>query len=291
MSANNTFGTVGSWPAAQRSPTRRLGKPTESPLCLESLEERRLFSFSFSNGVLGIEGTQNSDVSDVRMSNWGTPDDLSDDRVVASLDRQDGSSESISIRLWDRISLPGPFGAPREYVYQRRVTQIVFNGGDGDDAFVNQTDIRTHAHGGQGDDSLTGGGGDDSLYGNGDDDVLRGGAGADLLWGDDDILRADAGNDHLYGDGGDDYLYGFSGNDYLDGGSQNDHLYGGTGRDSLYGRDGDDYLHGGVDRVRDELWGGNGFDTFRNDWWSDARIGLNLDQPMDRQAGEPIVNE
>jgi Ca2+-binding RTX toxin-like protein len=86
------------------------------------------------------------------------------------------------------------------------VKSILFNGGAGDDSFTNNTAIRSIAHGGAGNDHLTGGRGKDLLEGDAGNDVLDGRSG-------DDVLDGGAGNDHLNGDDGHDVLRGGPGRD------------------------------------------------------------------------------
>jgi Ca2+-binding RTX toxin-like protein len=63
------------------------------------------------------------------------------------------------------------------------VRGILFGGQGGDDVLVNDTNLRTVARGGSGDDVLLGGGGNDVLSGGPGDDVLAGGGGNDVLLG------------------------------------------------------------------------------------------------------------
>ncbi len=80
------------------------------------------------------------------------------------------------------------------------VSRILFTGGDGDDRFVNRTDIDSEAHGGDGDDTLVGGAGDDALFGDRGRDRIRGRRG-------NDSLRGGLGRDRLEGgSGSDDFL-------------------------------------------------------------------------------------
>lgn len=63
------------------------------------------------------------------------------------------------------------------------VRGILFGGQGGDDVLVNDTNLRTVARGGSGEDVLLGGGGNDVLTGGPGDDVLAGGGGNDVLLG------------------------------------------------------------------------------------------------------------
>ena len=144
--------------------------------------------------------------------------------------------------------------------------RVYFYGYDGDDVFVNLTNLNAYAYGGRGNDVLANGflgfssAGHATFYGGDDDDFLYGGLN----------------NDHLYGGSGKDTLYGDAGSDYLSGGTGSDHLYGGAG---------DDTLDGGVGDTRDFLNGGAGRDRFRLDWTRNADDALvNVDAPSDFSA-------
>ncbi|WP_425490124.1 beta strand repeat-containing protein, partial [Azospirillum tabaci] len=92
------------------------------------------------------------------------------------------------------------------------------DGGAGNDVLSLDNLSYGYAHGGLGDDSLTGGSGIQWLYG-------------------------DAGNDTLSGGAGNDSLDGGAGNDSLDGGAGNDALYSGSGIDTLTGGSGGDVFN------------------------------------------------
>lgn len=136
-----------------------------------------------------------------------------------------------------------------------RVGTVEFQGGDGNDRFVNYVrslPVRAFGNGGNdylegydANDYLDGGSGNDTLKGYGGHDTLIGGSQSDTLEGMD-------GNDVLRGDSGADKLYGGIGNDFL---------YGGAGADQLFGGEGDDVLFGGVGEA-DRLTGGAGKDRF-----------------------------
>ena len=106
----------------------------------------------------------------------------------------------------------------RQYgpIARSAVSSIHFEGGDGNDRFVNRTDLPSVARGGRGRDRLVGGRGDDELFGENNHDRIRGRGG-------DDTLKGGAGSDRLFGG---------HGNDVLDGGpGRNDRLVGGKGFD------------------------------------------------------------
>ncbi|HYD66920.1 hypothetical protein [Azospirillum sp.] len=98
-----------------------------------------------------------------------------------------------------------------------------------------------------------------SVYGQGGNDSIVGGIQADYLDG-------GAGTDNLFGHSGDDTLLGQDGDDDLDGDQGHDFLIGGTGWDVLYGGkysgSGNDTLNGGGSYYEDELYGGDGNDTY-----------------------------
>ncbi|NQV23898.1 MAG: hypothetical protein HQ518_05965 [Rhodopirellula sp.] len=82
---------------------------------------------------------------------------------------------------------------------------------------------------------VNGGSGDDLVLGSGGNDQLSGGAGSDTLIG-------GAGNDSLSGGDGNDTLRGSAGRDHLDGGTGDDRLYGQSGADVLIQSVGDNHL-------------------------------------------------
>ncbi|GLY05179.1 MULTISPECIES: calcium-binding protein [Actinoplanes] len=110
---------------------------------------------------------------------------------------------------------------------------------DRNDRITNNTRLALVAHGGAGNDTITGGSSADSLYGGAGKDTIHGRGGADYVVGDsgDDKLYGDAGNDELYGDTGSDTLHGGAGTDALSGDQGKDKLYGGAGNDYLTGED------------------------------------------------------
>jgi hypothetical protein len=162
------------------------------------------------------------------------------------------------------------FNGQAKEIAAGRARMIVFHGRSGNDTFINETDIRSVAFGGAGDDSLTGGlgadqligqDGDDALAGGDNRDNLEGGRGADDLSGGDgrDTLRGGPGDDDLNGDDGPDRLDGGLGDDDLDGGLDDDRLNGQQGDDLADGGDGDDVIQG--DAGFDSLFGSAGDDS------------------------------
>ncbi len=135
---------------------------------LENLEARRVpAAVSLSHGVLTINGTDAADTAVVTQAHG---------RITVQL--SGGVTEVDSFKKSD-------------------VRLIVFNGGAGDDVFVNLTSVRALALGGPGNDVLIGGTNNDILIGGPGNDVIIGRAGNDVLEGDDgnDLLMDDRGRD------------------------------------------------------------------------------------------------
>ena len=105
-------------------------------------------------------------------------------------------------------------------------------------------------------------------HGGGGDDGLSGTPNGDRLFGDDggDRLEAKDGNDQLDGGAGDDYLYDGPGDDAATAGPGNDNFYPGPGRDTFSGGVGDDTV-------------------FYSDRTAPVTVTLN-DQPDDGESGE-----
>ncbi len=174
--------------------------------------------------------------------------DATDNVAIVSL--SDDASEYV-------VSLDGNETSFNESL----VSTIRFRGWNGDDRFVNQTNLVSSAFGGLGNDSLTGGTNLDFLQGEDGDDTLRGLAGNDILFGGlgNDQLFGSFGNDRLTGGGGSDEIFGGGGLDQISGGQGADTLSGGIGADEINGDGGDDYISGGAGA--DMLFGGTGNDT------------------------------
>ncbi|MGL4460766.1 MAG: calcium-binding protein, partial [Planctomycetia bacterium] len=111
------------------------------------------------------------------------------------------------------------------------VTALVFNGGNGDDMFVNRAGLPSIASGGNGADYLVGGTADDVLKGDNGADNLEDVGGNNTIFGGNgnDNVDTGAGNHTIFGEGGDDVLYALLGNNLLDGGRGRDILMGGAG--------------------------------------------------------------
>ena len=191
-------------------------------LKVEHLERRELLAVVLDGDVLRITGTDSADTAAI------DPFTQNEEQwVTATLNGQSSQYAASSIR------------------------KIVFTGNDGDDFFVNNSNLQSHIWGNAGVDTLIGGGGNDRVYGGSWADSLAGGAGNDRIYG-------SGGDDTMYGGTGDDSIYGHSGDDMLYGEGGNDSIRGSSGDDILFGGEGDDFLHGHTGY--DELYGGNGND-------------------------------
>jgi Ca2+-binding RTX toxin-like protein len=176
---------------------------------LEDLEDRRLLAagISFSGGVVTITGTDAAD------------------RAVVTQRRGNLT-----------VTLSGGASATQTF-HRSDVKRIIFDGGAGDDVFVNLSSVRALALGGDGNDLLIGGRANDILIGGAGNDILIGGRGNDRLMGGDgnDTLNGGRDNDHLFGEAGDDR--------FLDDPGRDD-LHPGPGRDELHVRREDRVVNG-----------------------------------------------
>lgn len=208
-------------------------KAADTHLRGEQLEERRMLAVSsvdLRSNVLVIESDDLP--TDVQTTIRG-------DRVVVT--------DISASRTWS--------------FKQTDVRKIVFEGGDGNDRYVNKAkNLPVTAFGRKGDDYLHGGHREDRLYGGSGNDTLIGGRGDDFLNGGkgNDFIHGGAGNDTIRGGDGDDILKGGSGDDALFGGHGRDRLFGGFGNDRLFGQAGDDSLWANMGV--DQLFGGDGDD-------------------------------
>lgn len=149
-----------------------------------------------------------------------------------------------------------------------RVGTVEFQGGAGNDRFVNNVEnLSTRAFGNAGNDYLEGYNAVDIFVGGDGDDVLVGYGGNDQLWGGN-------GNDVIRGGNGDDQLMGDDGDDHLNGQAGNDQLWGGNGNDVLVTID---------SGTGDTLVGNAGLDTF----WVD-RNGSSSDSVRDASTGDKV---
>lgn len=246
-----------------------------SHLGVESLEGRIVLAASVTldrTGTLRINGSQ------------------SDDSVVVTVRRS-----QVVVTQTDAAAKVFALG---------RVRSIAFSGLGGNDAFTNNTAIRSVADGGIGADTLRGGsnrdvlrGGDDSdsLYGNGHDDTIDGGAGDDRIVGGagHDVLVGAAGKDDIHGEDGNDRISGGADDDLIQGGRGNDVAGGGDGADAMYGNDGNDQLYGENDDDllsgndgNDDLFGQQGDDSLDGDAGDDRLFGgTGDDEDLDEDDG------
>lgn len=153
-------------------------------LCIELLEDRVVMASDagmfLSEGVLRVEGTNIADTAEIRIIG---------DQIKAQLNGQSANFRAVD------------------------VSKIVFRGNDGNDSFVNYSNIAAQAYGGAGDDVFNASysSGNHQLYGEGGNDTLYAGQGSDLLDGGDgdDVVNASygSGTNLLYGGAGDDRMY------------------------------------------------------------------------------------
>jgi len=120
--------------------------------------------------------------------------------------KSDGASDQVFVSEAGGqvlVSINGQMQAP---IARSAVQSITFDGGAGDDIFVNSTSIFSVAVGGSGRDLLVGGSAGNVLFGGTGNDVLVGGAGNDFLIG-------ESGNDVVFGGAGRDVIFGGAGRD------------------------------------------------------------------------------
>ncbi len=228
------------------------------------------FSFVFTFGATTF--AQTNSVYDregwIELVNHDCPDVLPNGLWIDGTD----SDDRATVQVVDNEILIILNGSSFSYPLSG-IEKITFNGYDGDDLFVNRTQIRVLALGGDGNDrlisrsaagSLLGQSGDDTLVGSAERDFISGGRGDDWIFGDDgnDFIWADHdfsdGHDTVFGGDGDDEIRTFGGDDFIAGGNGNDLVYSGIGDDVVYGGDGNDFVHAGWGD--DEVFGGNGSD-------------------------------
>jgi hypothetical protein len=181
-----------------------------------------------------------------------------------------GDSVEVSQQTsWLTVASRRAGGSPTTYFPAMQVNEIVFQGSQYDDLFINNTYKTSQAHGLGGSDVLWGGFAADSLYGDDGNDFLGSRAGVDALFGglgndildsggDSDLLVGDAGNDTIKGGAGNDIVFGGAGNDWIFGGDDNDLIFGGEGNDTIEGNSGADSIAG--EGGNDSILGGVGQD-------------------------------
>ena len=163
--------------------------------------------------------------------------------------KTDNASTSVQVQQAPNQIVIKDLSSAKSWSYaSSRVGQVEFQGGAGNDRFVNLVaNLPVRAFGFGGDDYLEGYNGADTFDGGAGNDKLVGYGGNDLMFG-------GSGNDVLLGMNGNDQLVGQDGDDHLNGGAGNDKMGGGNGNDVLIAIDGltGDYAQG--DAGRDTAW-------------------------------------
>ncbi len=223
--------------------------------------------------------------------------------------RADDFGASVEIRRVGASIVAKDLTAARSWSFtSSAIDKVVFEGGAGDDSFVNKamylpsvaygrggndylrgSNVTDWLLGGTGNDVIYGRGGEDFLWGDAGDDEMFGNAGDDQLVGGDgdDLLEGQIGDDSIWGDDGDDVLIGRGGDDRLIGGNGNDHLNGCAGWDRMWGGAGDDVFVAIDAGVSDWMAGHEGKDTFWVDkagWTKDAIADAGLDDKVQEVA-------
>lgn len=218
--------------APQGSAKRKL-KAVDHGLASESLEQRQVMSVTnpwFSGSMLVVPTDNNA--TNVELISSGS-----------NLVVRDHSSN----RSWTYAA--------------SQVSQVEFQGGNGNDRFVNNFySMSVRAFGGGGNDYLEGYNGNDIFVGGSGNDTLVGYGGNDQMWGGD-------GNDVLLGGNGNDDLMGGAGNDHLNGQADIDRFWGGDGNDVMIAIDGNTGEFVQSDSGYDILW------VDRNGWSTDGMAG------------------
>lgn len=221
---------------------------------LESLEGRRLFSATVSegyNGVYEVHGTADDDVIQIRVNQDAGTFTLDDttytDVAYISVHGYDGNdfisviSEDGSGSIGASISADGGTdtvllnfdgaiwgGDAKDIIYLADATRGEVYGGDGnDEVYLSGTSADGYVDGGSGNDYI-------DATGNYAAATLHGGSGNDEIHGSpyDDQIHGDSGNDVLYGEDGNDVFYVRDG--------ERDEIHGGAGTDVAYADVNDD---------------------------------------------------
>lgn len=173
--------------------------------------------------------------------------------------KTDNAATNVSVKQNGTNVVISEDGTSLSWSYAKsQVKQVEFQGGTGNDRFINWINtipIRVFADGGN-----------DYIEGYGANDLMQGGDG-------NDTLKGFNGNDTLFGEAGNDLLLGLGGNDQLVGGDGNDQLNGQAGNDSLWGQNGDDVLIAIDGGTKDYTEGGAGRDAI----WVDKK-GATIDR-------------
>lgn len=156
-------------------------------MLLESLESRRMFD---ATGIISADTSTVQPLvipSEIRIVDGSLRID-----AVASMAQNikvttDGDTVAVESK--------GKGSMPKISFARAEIVDILFIGSEGDDIFVNETDIDSIAFGRGGNDRLVGGSGNDDLFGGAGNDRLYGGEGVDVLVG-------GGGTDRLFEDSG-----------------------------------------------------------------------------------------
>ena len=164
-------------------------------------------------------------------------------------------------------------------------SDVLFDGGSGNDFFSNEGSGDVEVYGGSGHDILIGGSGNDELFGGDGDDEIQGYAGSDTIEGNDgdDMISGGDGDDTISGDAGADTIEGNTGNDAITGGTEDDAIVGGLGDDNLAGNEGNDVVvgdlgdvaifPGGFLRMASLVFANGGNDIITGDAGADLLVG------------------
>ena len=159
---------------------------------------------------------------------------LSDDRVNIRYNDVDDPSRVF-------VNFNGDFHA---FGSIDEIERVVFLGRQGDDTFINRTNLNATVYAHEGNDHIVGGNGHNRIQGGPGNDTIIGGDRNDFLRGRDgndiispgrrhDIVHGGNGDDLVLASGGNDRILGENGNDTLGGGSGSDRINGGPGVDNI----------------------------------------------------------
>jgi hypothetical protein len=274
---------------SKRAPNGKIRREQTRRAMVELLESRDLMavaSLSFTADRTLIVRTDNASTSvEVRVdgSNYRVHDHSTNRSwtyaasTVARVEFQGGAGNDRFVNNVPSLSVRAFGHAGNDYLEGYNGADLL-DGGDGNDILLGYGG-NDQLMGGNGDDTLNGMDGDDRLDGGNGNDNIRGGNGNDVAWGGmgNDTLNGEAGNDELQGNQGVDRLFGGDGNDTLFGQEDNDYLNGDMGADQLLGGDGMDTIISIDSSTVDRIWGGSGVDIL----WMD-----NGDSMLDADAVE-----
>ena len=183
--------------------------------------------------------------------------------------RTDNFATSVSVSSSGTNIVVNENGSGRTWSYAATtVGSVQFQGGTGNDRFVNNvSSLRV------------------SGYGNGGNDYLEGYNGNDYFEGNDgnDTLVGYGGNDTMFGGIGNDVIRGMDGNDQLIGNDGNDHLNGGAGTDTMWGGTGNDVIISIDGGTTDQVLGEAGADTL----WTD-KVSTAVDTVFSAEASDMV---